>query len=158
MARLNPQMLKSYLDQSQDDIASPDYEESDDYLEESSEDLAESLHGGDYEGFMKMMFDHAHDIQQAASKTFLTSLDEQLSEDVKGEIKAAMLPVVTPRGDVVLASDAGELLVVGLDSGQVIERVNLNQPLSAGVGSDGVRHAVITRDNVLVVEEPPPWL
>ena len=68
-----------------------------------------------------------------------------------GDLKAAMLPVVTPRGDVVMASDAGELLVVGLDSGKVNERVSLNQALSAGVGSDGVRHAVITRDNVLVV-------
>jgi outer membrane assembly lipoprotein YfgL len=62
-----------------------------------------------------------------------------------------MTPVVTSRGQVVMASDAGELRVVAINDGQVIERVSLNLALSAGVGSDGSRHAVVTRDNDLVV-------
>jgi outer membrane protein assembly factor BamB len=35
----------------------------------------------------------------------------------------------------------------------VIERLALDLPLSAGVGSDGQRHAIVTRDNVLVTVE-----
>ena len=68
-----------------------------------------------------------------------------------GELNASMVPVFTPQGHVVLASQAGEIISVRLSDGQVTERVALNQTLSAGVGSDGQRHALVTRDNVLVV-------
>ncbi len=68
-----------------------------------------------------------------------------------GEVSASLVPVVTPQGLVVLATQAGELLTVRLNDGQVTERVALNQVLAAGVGSDGKRHALVTRDNVLVV-------
>jgi outer membrane protein assembly factor BamB len=68
-----------------------------------------------------------------------------------GDIQASMVPVVTPQGQVVMATQAGELLSARLSDGQVTERVALNQVVSAGVGSDGRRHALVTRDNVLIV-------
>lgn len=68
-----------------------------------------------------------------------------------GDLQASMVPVITPQGHVVLASQAGEIWSVRLSDGQVSERVALNQSLSAGVGSDGLRHALVTRDNLLIV-------
>jgi outer membrane assembly lipoprotein YfgL len=54
---------------------------------------------------------------------------------------------------VVLATDRSELITLQLSDGKVLERTALDLPLSAGVGSDGKRHAIVTRDNVLVAVE-----
>lgn len=94
MAKLDPAKLRSYMQQAQDDddIASPDDETEggEDYLEEATEDLGESGATGDYEGFMRLMFENAGDLQQAASKVFLSVIDQELPEDTKEEIQAAL--------------------------------------------------------------------
>ena len=70
-----------------------------------------------------------------------------------GRVTASMVPHLTPAATVVLANDASEVFVLQLSDGKVIERVALNQALAAGVGSDGKRHAVVTRQNELLVIE-----
>jgi len=60
--------------------------------------------------------------------------------------------VVSARGDrVVMANSQGQVSVLSAQTGQDIWRVNLNQVLTAGVGSDGQQVAVVTRENQLVV-------
>jgi outer membrane assembly lipoprotein YfgL len=51
----------------------------------------------------------------------------------------------------VLATQAGELITLDAATGLPRERVRIGTPISAGVGSDGVHSAVVTRDNELVV-------
>lgn len=127
MARLNSQMLKSYMDQAQNDIASPDYEESEDYLHEAGEELEEAGATGDYEGFLKLMFENAGDIQSAASKIFLSVIDEELPEDAKAEIQDALakLPqeLVTGIQEHLAAMDPDQLhdLVEELEESGAIE-------------------------------------
>ena len=59
---------------------------------------------------------------------------------------------VASRGDrVALANSQGTVAVLSAQTGQDIWRVNLNQAIAAGVGSDGQQVAVVTRDNQLVV-------
>ncbi len=70
-----------------------------------------------------------------------------------GKVSSNMVPALTSDGRVVLATDQSELITLKLSDGQVLERVTLNAALSAGVGSDGQRHAVVTRDNVLIAIE-----
>ena len=94
MARLNPQILKSYMAQTEEDndIASPDDETEggDDYLEEAGEEMEDAGATGDYEGFLKMLFENAGALQEAASKVFLSVIDQELPEDAKQEIQAAL--------------------------------------------------------------------
>ena len=98
MAKLAPKMLQSYMAKAKEDADLPDYEdESDvdnedgeDYLEEASEEMEEAGATGDYEGFMKMLFENAAAIQAAASHVFVTVLDEELPEDAKEDIKVAL--------------------------------------------------------------------
>jgi outer membrane protein assembly factor BamB len=52
---------------------------------------------------------------------------------------------------VVVTNDRGELQGVDLNAGRALWRVSLNERISAGVGSDGQRHAVVTTGNELVV-------
>ena len=60
--------------------------------------------------------------------------------------------VVSARADrVALASSEGLVAVLSAQTGQDIWRLNLNQPIAAGVGSDGQQVALVTRDNQLVV-------
>ncbi|MEY2622437.1 MAG: outer membrane protein assembly factor BamB [Pseudomonadota bacterium] len=68
-----------------------------------------------------------------------------------GKVRAPMVPIWTGAGSVVVASDESEILVLQGSNGRVLERTVLNQPLSAGVGSDGRRHAIVTRNNELMV-------
>jgi outer membrane assembly lipoprotein YfgL len=70
-----------------------------------------------------------------------------------GKISSNMVPALTSDGRVLLATDQSELITLQLSDGKVLERVALNLPLSAGVGSDGKRHAIVTRDNLLVAVE-----
>ncbi|BDU58376.1 outer membrane protein assembly factor BamB [Limnohabitans sp. MORI2] len=59
--------------------------------------------------------------------------------------------VVSARGDrVALASGQGVVAVLDAASGKEVWRLKLDQPLSAGVGSDGQQLAVVTRNNELV--------
>ncbi len=62
--------------------------------------------------------------------------------------------VVSARADrVALANSQGTVALLSAQTGQDIWRLNLNQPIAAGVGSDGQQVAVVTRDNQLVVLE-----
>jgi len=70
-----------------------------------------------------------------------------------GKVSSNLVPAFTADGRVVLASDQSELITLQLSDGKVLERVALNLPLSAGVGTDGKRHAIVTRDNVLLAVE-----
>ena len=70
-----------------------------------------------------------------------------------GDIKTPMVPVFTPQGRVVLATSAGELVTLQMANGQLVERVSLKETLSAAVGSDGKRHAIVTRNNQLIAIE-----
>ncbi len=60
--------------------------------------------------------------------------------------------VVSARADrVALANSQGLVAVLSAQTGQDIWRLNLNQSIAAGVGSDGQQVALVTRDNQLVV-------
>lgn len=52
-----------------------------------------------------------------------------------------------------LASSNGTVVALDAASGRELSRVSLNEPLTAGVGSDGVVSAVVTRDNQVVALE-----
>lgn len=52
---------------------------------------------------------------------------------------------------VVLASSQGMLLELDAQNGQELSRLQLKESITAGVGSDGKRHAVVTSGNELVV-------
>ncbi len=67
-----------------------------------------------------------------------------------GPVDALMTPAV--RGQqVFLANAAGSVVAIDGASGQMVWRVEVGAPLSAGVGSDGQLAAVVTRANELVV-------
>ncbi len=60
--------------------------------------------------------------------------------------------VVSARADrVALANSQGLVAMLSAQTGQDIWRLNLNQSIAAGVGSDGQQVALVTRDNQLVV-------
>lgn len=61
------------------------------------------------------------------------------------------LSVVARDGRFVVAGSNGAVLALDAQSGSVLWRVDAGAPLSAGVGSDGRFHAVVTTNNVLVV-------
>jgi outer membrane protein assembly factor BamB len=68
-------------------------------------------------------------------------------------------PVTTPlfalvHGDrVAVASTAGQVALIDAATGQDVWRLQLDSPLQAGVGGDGQRFAVITRNNEVVAIE-----
>ena len=60
--------------------------------------------------------------------------------------------VVSAREDrIALANSQGVVAVLDAASGKDVWRLKLDQPISAGVGSDGQQVAVVTRNNELVV-------
>lgn len=61
------------------------------------------------------------------------------------------LQVVALGDRVVLASRDGEVVTLNAQTGAVLSRVDVHGKLSAAVGSDGLRSAVVTDDNELVV-------
>jgi outer membrane assembly lipoprotein YfgL len=61
------------------------------------------------------------------------------------------LAVVAGDGRFVVAASDGSLLALDADSGRELWRASADAPVSAGLGSDGRRHAVVTTDNRLVV-------
>lgn len=63
---------------------------------------------------------------------------------------SAMLAPHAVAGRVFAAGSAGTVVAVNAASGQDIWRLNLAQPIAAGVGSDGELAAVITQSNDLV--------
>jgi outer membrane protein assembly factor BamB len=67
-----------------------------------------------------------------------------------GPVPAAMTPAIHAE-QLVVANRDGDVQGLDLNSGKSLWRVALGAPLSAGVGSDGERHAVVTASNELVV-------
>jgi outer membrane protein assembly factor BamB len=63
------------------------------------------------------------------------------------------LSVVSRDGNFIVASSGGTLLGLEAESGRQLWTANAGAPLSAGVGSDGRFHAVVTVDNKLVTFE-----
>jgi outer membrane protein assembly factor BamB len=63
------------------------------------------------------------------------------------------LSVVSRDGSFIVASSGGTLLGLEANSGRQLWTANVGAPLSAGVGSDGHFHAVVTMDNKLVTFE-----
>ena len=63
------------------------------------------------------------------------------------------LAVVSRGGTFVVASSGGTLLGLEAETGRQLWSANAGSPLSAGVGSDGRFHAVVTADNKLVTFE-----
>lgn len=61
------------------------------------------------------------------------------------------LSVVSRDGQFVVAGTDGTVMALDAQSGRQLWRVNAGAPLTAGVGSDGRFHAVVTADNRLVV-------
>jgi outer membrane assembly lipoprotein YfgL len=68
-------------------------------------------------------------------------------------------PVTTPLfalvhgGVVAVASTPGQVALINTTSGQDVWRLQLDSPIQAGVGGDGQRFAVITRNNEVVAIE-----
>ena len=60
------------------------------------------------------------------------------------------LSVVARDGNFIVASSGGTLMGLEAESGRQLWTANAGAPLSAGVGSDGRFHAVVTMDNKLV--------
>lgn len=68
------------------------------------------------------------------------------------QVGASAIPLApwSYQGRVYLAGGAGTVAVVDATSGRDVWRLNLNTPLAAGPGSDGVVTAVVTLNNQLV--------
>lgn len=63
------------------------------------------------------------------------------------------LAVAVNRGVFTVADDSGLVVAYEADSGKEVWRADVNEKLSAGVGSDGRFTSVVTRDNELVTLE-----
>jgi len=75
-----------------------------------------------------------------------------------GPVDPLLMPAV--RGTALaLANAAGSVTVIDADNGRVRWRADAGAPMAAGVGFDGQRVALVTRDNDLVVltERGPAW-
>lgn len=89
--------------------------------------------------------------------TPLTALNEQFA--VRQVWRLDIGPTEAPvqawsRGDLLAVANAqGLLVVVDAAAGQERWRLSVGAPIAAGVGGDGDRFALITRDNELVVAE-----
>lgn len=91
---VNPSKLKSYLDLSEKEREVPDYDDEDgsdysEYEEEAAEEMEEAGATGDYEGFLKLLFQHAGEIQSAASSVFVTAV-ESIDDAARESITAAL--------------------------------------------------------------------
>lgn len=100
MAKLDPMKMKSYMAHVKEQDDMPDYDDDEevdvedeggeDGFKEAAEEMAEEVHAGDYEGFMKLLFENAPAIQAAASHIAMTVMDEELPESAKEDLEVAM--------------------------------------------------------------------
>lgn len=67
-----------------------------------------------------------------------------------GAVGLTLTPAVQ-RDQIIVSNQSGEVQGVDLDSGRVRWRATVGAAVTAGVGSDGQRHAVVTVGNELVV-------
>ena len=75
---------------------------------------------------------------------------KQVWSQALGPVPATLVPAVRAN-EVIVINARGDLQGLDLNAGRSLWRVALNEPISAGVGSDGQRHAVVTSGNELVV-------
>lgn len=68
------------------------------------------------------------------------------------DVGAQLLPHVQ-NSTVTFASSSGVVVAIDARTGSDVWRLNLREPLVAGVGSDGLRAAVVSRGNELIVLE-----
>lgn len=69
-----------------------------------------------------------------------------------GEVSTPLMASVHGQ-QVAVASSLGQLALIDAGTGQDVWRLNLGAPIQAGVGGDGQRFAVVTRNNELVAVE-----
>lgn len=69
-----------------------------------------------------------------------------------GEVSTPLMASVHGQ-QLAVASSLGQLALVDAGSGRDVWRLNLGAPIQAGVGGDGQRFAVVTRNNELVAVE-----
>ena len=69
-----------------------------------------------------------------------------------GEVSTPLMASVFGQ-QVAVASTLGQLALIDAGTGQDVWRLNLGSPIQAGVGGDGQRFAVVTRNNELVTVE-----
>ena len=90
---VQPSKLKSYMEQVAEDQAYPDYEDEEndlhEYKEEAEEELEEAGATGDYEGFLELLFQHAEEIQAAASSVIVDALDS-IDDEARDAIAAEL--------------------------------------------------------------------
>jgi len=68
-----------------------------------------------------------------------------------GDVAHSLIPAMIDAEHVLLVTSRGELIDYNPKLHQVNRRMSIDTEISAGVGSDGVRHAVISRQNDLIV-------
>jgi len=69
-----------------------------------------------------------------------------------GEVSTPLMASVFGQ-QVAVASSLGQLALINSTTGQDVWRLSLGSPIQAGVGGDGQRFAVVTRNNELVTVE-----
>ena len=69
-----------------------------------------------------------------------------------GEVSTPLMASVFGQ-QVAVASSLGQLALINASTGQDVWRLSLGSPIQAGVGGDGQRFAVVTRNNELVTVE-----
>ena len=69
-----------------------------------------------------------------------------------GEVSTPLMASVHGQ-QVAVSSTLGQLALIDAGTGQDVWRLNLGSPIQAGVGGDGQRFAVVTRNNELVTVE-----
>ena len=69
-----------------------------------------------------------------------------------GEVSTPLMASVHGQ-QVAVASSLGQLALIDAANGRDVWRLNLGAPIQAGVGGDGLRFAVVTRNNELVTVE-----
>jgi len=69
-----------------------------------------------------------------------------------GEVSTPLMASVFGQ-QVAVASSLGQLALINATTGQDVWRLSLGSPIQAGVGGDGQRFAVVTRNNELVTVE-----
>ncbi len=81
---------------------------------------------------------------------FKAQLDVRKAWSVQLNPVAPPLTAALTNGQLAIASTQGLVTVLNADTGAESWRLALNTPLTAGIGSDGIRFAVITQSNELI--------
>lgn len=92
---VDPKLLKSYMAEVKEAEEPADYDDEEEvadageFAHEAAEELEDAGVEDGYEDFLKALYEAAPVIQEAASKVYVTALDE-IEDDVREEIAAAL--------------------------------------------------------------------